>query len=401
MNIWGLRGRQHNGTPAEAETSSSTNTSSAVRRTSTRMQRQDEVVTTNRYHAYQVSTVPEQARAAERHPIADFAERGELSALPPRSPLQRQYAQRDNTALNGFYEAMLRSNKMLRSAPILDQPEIVPQRLQEKADAVVLPQLKKLHKDLYEYAKLATENVQNGNGSNSAITRLDKKLLPLLADMENHRNPGLNLRICKSSEECFQTIRDQYKHVQQSKQPMNMRIIYPPFKGATDHHITLDVKLTPGHRPSIIGFESALDHMMGSIKGMISTALHGAKVHMVGNIIQNSEWDCVMFSLNNALKSHKHHDDYTDRLHNGERGKAIPAEFLKHAQSKTFVEGHSKQDNLVTKDKGGLHTETLLHRNLAYRANRFDKSYSTSIEGFRLQEIKRAGDFLAAQRKKS
>ncbi|MEW5289751.1 hypothetical protein ABW286_11245 [Erwinia papayae] len=107
-----------------------------------------------------------------------------------------------------------------------------------------------------------------------------------------------------------------------------------------------------------------------------------------------------MFALSNALKSFKHHDEYTSRLHSGEEGVRPPPEFLKHTQSKTRVENGQHQNSIVTKDKGGLHAETLLHRNVAYRAQRFNKAYSTSIEGFRFQEIARAGEFLAAQRGK-
>lgn len=424
MNIFGMTG-QHSNAPRDTNpdaTSSSQGAESSQKSSSQkgrgrRLERQNQISLTNRYSSHQLSSTSNQARAAgflrrkgspNAGPSNSAANQAPDSARHtvsrpsalPRSSLQRQNANRENPALTGFYTAMLNSNKTSRSDPIPDAPEPLPKRLQQKVSELDLPHLAKLDKSLHEYGKLVTEQAQQGFGSNSDTTRMDKKLLPLLADAENSRNPGLNLRTFKTSQECYNAIKDQHRLSRQSNQTINMRAAYPPFMGSPNHHVALDIQFSPGHRPSIIVFESALGHMLPHLKDAISKELPGTKVQTVGNIIQNSEWDCTMYSLNNALKSFKHFDDYTSRLHQGEEGIPLPAEFLKHAQSKSYTQKHSKKDDIVTKDKSGPHMETLAHRNMAYRADRKDRSYSTSIEGFRMQEIKRAGDFLAAQKHK-
>lgn len=396
MNISGLRGGQRSPSQ-QTDGASSSSTRATPEPSGRRLQRQDALPVNNRYHASQTPATPAHARVAGRYNAGASASAAHAG---PSLSLLRQNGHRENPSLARFHDAMQQSPKMSRADPLPEKPEVVPKRLQEKIDAISLPRLKKLDNTLYEYAKMATELAKEGSGSSSALTRMDKKVLPLLADAENARHPGLNLHVYKKGEECYQAIKDQHKSVQQSGQPKTMRAVYAPFKGMPDHHIALDIQLRPGHRPSIVGFESALGHMVEHIKQGIAEGVRGAKVHMVGNSIQNSHWDCTMYSLNNALKSFKHHDEYTAHLHKGEKV-PVPAEFFKHAQSKSSVEGKPHQDAVVTKDKGGLHAETLLHRNLAYRADRFDRAYSTSIEGFRMQEIQRAGEHLAAQKHKS
>lgn len=70
--------------------------------------------------------------------------------------------------------------------------------------------------------------------------------------------------------------------------------------------------------------------------------------------------------------------------------------FKKHGHSRdvaTEVPLHA--ETIVTKAKAGEAAETLMQRIQAYRARRLPHDYSTSIEGFRLQEIKRVQDYLA------
>ena len=392
MNLFGISSGSKSplSHTSEASTSSSAPAASPAGRAG-QLQRQQALPLNSRYHATVQPASPERARAR--------LTLGAASAEPAVGGLTRQSAQRENPQLASFHQQMQNSPKMSRADPLPPAPERLPARLQQKIDALSLPTLKKLDKALYEYGRMATDLAKEGSGSNALLTRLDKKLMPLLAATENARNPGLNLQVFTNGEACYQAIRVRHQQVKASGQPVTMRAIYPPFKGAPDHHIALDIQLRPGHRPSVIGFESALGHMMGSMKDAISQGLGGAKVQMVGNLIQSSQWDCAMYSLSHALKSFKHYDDYSARLHAGERGVPLPPEFLKHSQSKSHVEGRPQQDSIVTKDKGGLHAETLLHRNLAYRAQRFERAYSTSIEGFRMQAIRRAGEFLAEQRR--
>lgn len=424
MNIFSMTGQHSNAphdtnpdTTSSSQAAESSQKSSLQKGRGRRLERQNQISLTNRYSSHQLSSTSDQARAAgflrgkgspNAGPSSSAANQAPDSARHtvsrpsalPRSSLQRQNANRESPALTGFYTAMLNSNKASRSDPIPDAPEPLPKRLQQKMSELDLPHLKKLNKDLYNYGKLVIQAAKEGRGIDSEISAMDKKLLPLIADAENSRNPGLNLRTFNTSQECYNTIKDQHRLSRQSNQAINMRAVYPPFKGTPDHRIALDIQFRPGHRPSIIAFESSSFTILGPLKQSLSEELPGTKIRIVGNIIQNSNWGCVMFSLNNALKSFKHFDDYTSRLHQGERNIPLPAEFQKHAHSKSYIQGHSKKDNIVTKDKSGPHMETLAHRNMAYRADREDGSYSTSIEGFRLQEIQRAGDFLSAQKYK-
>ncbi|MBW8830671.1 MAG: hypothetical protein JF606_14795 [Burkholderiales bacterium] len=71
---------------------------------------------------------------------------------------------------------------------------------------------------------------------------------------------------------------------------------------------------------------------------------------------------------------------------------------MKHMHSHTLARSLAGANAIVTKDKTGDAAETLLQRVQAYRTDRFGKQYSTSIEGFRFQEIRRAGEYLAAKK---
>lgn len=402
MNIFGVKtGNKSASQQTESTPTASPQASPLPAGRAGRLLRQNAMSPDVRYTASTIPGTPDRARATARH-------RGEGSSTSASSAgqassstgLVRQGGHRENSALARFHDMMQSSPKMSRNDPLPEHPERLPGRLQQKMAPLDLPKLKKLDKDLHDYAKVATDLVRENAGANALLTRLDKKMLPLIADAENARHPGLNLHVFKGPDECYKAIKEQNKQVLSSKQPMNMRVVFAPAKGMPDHHVALDVQLRPGHRPSVVCLESALGNIMEPMKQGIEQGLRGARVRMVGNFIQASSWDCAMFALNNALKLYKHHDEYTSRLHAGENNVPKPSALFKHAQSKSGIEGGPRENDIVSKDKGGLHAETLLHRNLAYRAQRFDKAYSTSIEGFRFQEIARAGEFLAAQKGK-
>ncbi|KTB75355.1 MULTISPECIES: type III secretion system YopJ family effector HopZ3 [Pseudomonas] len=406
MNISGPNRRQ--GTQAEnteSASSSSVTNPPLQRDEGRRLRRQDALPTDIRYNANQTAASPQNARAAGRYESeasssgADDTPQAEGSMPSSSALLQfRLPGGRNHSELENFHTMMLNSPKASRGDAIPEKPEAIPKRLLEKMEPINLAQLALRDKDLHEYAVMVCNQVKKGEGPNADITQGDIKLLPLFAKVENTRNPGLNLHTFKSHKDCYKAIKEQNKDVQRNKQSVSIRVVYPPFKVMPDHHIALDIQLRYGHRPSIVGFESAPGNIIDAAEREILSALGNVKLKMVGNFLQYSKTDCTMFALNNALKAFKHHEEYTSRLHNGEKQVPIPATFLKHAQSKSLVENHPKKDTTVTKDQGGLHTETLLHRNRAYRAQRSAGQHVTSIEGFRMQEIKRAGDFLAANR---
>ncbi|RQM39562.1 YopJ family acetyltransferase [Erwinia psidii] len=400
MNVFGIKiGHRNPSQQTERTPSPSPQASPLPAGRAGRLQRQNALSPTIRYNARSTPSTPDRARASSMHGGAGSSSPACSSgAASPSRGLTRQAGRRENAQLAQFHDTMRASPKMSRNDPIPETPPETPKRLQQKMDAIDLPKLKSLDKDLYHYAPMATELVNENNGSNAVLMRMDKKMLPLIAEAENARHPGLNLHVFKNADECYKAIKMQNKQVWSSKQPMNMRVLYSPIKGMPDHHVALDVQFRPGHRPSVMCMESALGHMMDTIQMGIEHGLKGAKVKMVGNTIQASQWDCAMYALNNALKLFKHHDEYTARVHGGETDVSLPAEFLKHAQSRSHIRESPNKNDIVSKDKGGLHAETLMHRNLAYRTQRFEKAYSTSIEGFRFQEIQRAGDYLAAQR---
>lgn len=399
MNIFRvITGNKHKSQQSETTPTSSQPASPLPAGRAGRLQRQNALSPDVRYSAHSFPSTPERARARERYHDEGSSSAQASSSVSSSSALLRQGGGREHGELARFHDMMTSSAKMSRSDPLPENPELLPARLQQKMNNVDLSKLEKLDKDLFNYANLATDLAKRNLGTDARLTKMDIKMLPLIADAENARNPGLNLHVFKRPDECYEAIKEQGKQVRVSKQPVNMRVIYPPFIGAPDHHVALDILFRPGHRPSVVGFESAPGNLLGLLISSLDQNLKGFKIRPAANIIQQSNWDCSMYAMNNVLKSFKHYDDYTSRLHQGEKDLEPPPEFLKHAQSRGTILGSPHQDAIVTKDKGGLHSETLLHRNMAYRAQRSDRAYSTSIEGFRFQEISRAGEFLAAKR---
>jgi len=276
----------------------------------------------------------------------------------------------------------------------------VPERLREKILAVDLEKLKVLDPEFHDYAKRVVAQTSSGRRPDAQTLQADIRHLPLVAAMENHRNPGLDLHACRTPAECFRLILDK----ERAGVPGNFRVVYSADKFGTDHHAALDVRTEPGKPTSIIGYESALDGGTSFFKKDLEANVPNVRVTFVHNLIQSSEHDCVMFALNNALKAFKARDDFAAQAHrqNQDAGadviprKEVPAVFKKHSQSRDVVnESQLHAQTIVTKAKAGAAAETLTQRIHAYRARRSSHDYSTSIEGFRLQEIKRVQDYLA------
>lgn len=318
-------------------------------------------------------------------------------AYPSPSPYRHFDTGRESEALATRLNSTLGA-KASRSKPI-PTPKIVPERLQEKVDAIKLSKIKKLDTSLYDYAKNTINKIKSGQAPNADILDKDIEFLPLVAAAENKRNPGLNLHIFKSDQDCYNAIINQWNEVHNTGEKANIRAIFPPYAGLASHHVALDVMIKPGHSPSIVCIESSMMDNLHTLHSAVSSGVPGADIIIAPHGSQNSHYDCAMFSINNALKAYKNFNSFTSALHNQKRI-AMPVSFIKHAHSHQFVQSSGLKNATVTSDKSGPYAETLEHRNLAYRADRVNKSYSTSIEGFRLQEIKRVADFLESQRSK-
>ena len=284
-----------------------------------------------------------------------------------------------------------------------EPPPKVPERLREKIDAVNLRKIARMNKEFSKYAQLVVDSALKGAQPGTLVTALDEKHLALIAAMENERNPGLNLHVFKSSKDCYKFIKEKASEGTAG----NYRIIYRPNK-ATRHHIALDIKIAPGKQTSIILFESALPQIIPAQKEALSSNIENSKVHAVANLVQNSEGDCIMFALHNALKLFKTSAKFAAKIHRSpnelfiDNEEIIPPVFKKHSHSRAGVINGPHADAIVSKAKTGPDAEALLQRVQAYRTDRSEiffnrteiKHYSTSIEGFRLQEIKRVGDYL-------
>jgi hypothetical protein len=142
---------------------------------------------------------------------------------------------------------------------------------------------------LNHYAETASALLRKNVQPDHEMTYLDMVNLPMLARTENARHPGLNL----------QTFTDVESFVEAAANPTagHFRAIVPmQFQGpgllSGVHHVMADVRTEPGQPPSIVFLES------GFLGG--------------GN------FDCVMFALNFALKSHEH-QAVLDDMHNNLR----------------------------------------------------------------------------------
>ncbi|WCN14030.1 avirulence protein [Marinomonas mediterranea] len=319
-------------------------------------------------------------------------------ALPDSQLVRQSALSRDRVYLMAL-PALKQIDKDSRSDPLPEKAPIVPSRLQNKIDQLNLLDTKSLDSDLHDYAQHAISCIKTGESGGYEMNKFDKKLLPLIAEAENKRTLGLNLHVFKSTQECTDALHQMEAKTNLTRKPNHVRIVYPPASGVSpNHHAALDVKFTPKNPPSIVGFEPATFENSVMLEHSLRYSMPHAKLNVVNPDIQKSDWDCAMFSLNHALKAHKHEDGYVYELHQGEKGLPIPADFMKHAHAKSSIQSRLDKGCVVSKDKEGIQSETLEHRNLAYRTERGERAFSASIEGFRLQEIQRAALYVASQK---
>jgi hypothetical protein len=245
---------------------------------------------------------------------------------------------------------------------------------------------------------------------------LDLAILKAVALAENARKPGLNLRVFDLFAEFGQALK--------SGSRIPFRAVIPlPYDAA--HRLAVDVAFPRG-RPSIIaveslGIEGLTEHFNLHQLGIMAEIPASARMTMIASNAQQSQADCAIFSVSAALKMHFHANEFS-AMHQQQSGglpigksalaqdddisdgridlvdgtPLLPADFVKHAQSRTrltnWVELHGARNQPASSSRHG--GPTLLQRHDALRVTRFSEDgalgMSVSIERKRLELLKRA-----------
>ena len=289
----------------------------------------------------------------------------------------------------------------------------VPRRIRRKINALQALDQTKLRVRLpafHEYMRRVASNASNSIAPDSDTVVGDIAHMHIICAAENKRRPGLHLRFIRNRKEPggTQSTWGELSQSFQSWKPGRHRVIfhaYPEWDGVSAHHVMADIEIKKNCRPSLVLFESTSDQLY--TRSLKPTLTHlGASVAIVRNAIQYSNYDCLMFALANALKAkdsafvadiHARNFKHPNSNIVIERSE-IPGIFLKHAHSACggMEQGHQRVNSTKHPDP-----ETLFERIEAFRSPHHLQnetlSYSASIEGFRLQEIRRAGEYLQAQ----
>ena len=312
------------------------------------------------------------------------------------------------------------------------RPSGPPARVKEK-----LKHMQKLgssgHPQLDQYAaavgKMARKNLQ----PDEKITELDIRNLPALIAAENARHPMLKLRQFGSPDEF---LRDLQTMAEGSGRAI---VRMADAEGApVYHHVTVDLQKQAGQPPTLVVLEpSSLNEntFTPHLQFYANMRRHGvdtSRVAVVEAAAQASPNDCIMYCVNFALKAMKNSGAFEDMHRNLAQQKGpghelglarhlaqstgmlnhfgvrdvpgflgnisfaagalvLPRDFYKHASSSTLARTVDGQASSSRRHDG----ESLEQRVNAYKVTRPNKrgdlrTYSASIEGFRLQEIARA-----------
>ncbi|RMV73363.1 Orf34 [Pseudomonas coronafaciens pv. atropurpurea] len=313
-------------------------------------------------------------------------------------------------------------------------------RLQEKINDLK-PYLRRARGSVKAYGQAAIDRA-SGKKISVSFADLDAAHLDAMVNIENRRNPGLNLIYFKDHNEFIQTLA--------TDSPSSFRAIFPHICPGTGqrvrHHVMADVRLNAGGRPSIVITESAdiarapehLHQHNLTLKDLRESGVPLSQVAIIETLAQKTKDDCVMYSLSYAIKAHKNAKQF-DEIHHGLQhgtllaetqsrplttlgalqknhtypmlldgahvalgADVLPVDFYKHAASLTQAKELMKRPDgrLAGRVNSKAHSdaENLVQRNQAFRVTRRvlldDEStsntrFSASIDGFRLQEIKR------------
>ncbi|KPC24194.1 Orf34 [Pseudomonas syringae pv. cilantro] len=314
-------------------------------------------------------------------------------------------------------------------------------RLQKKINDLK-PYVARASGSLKDYGQAAIDRA-SGKKIGLSFAKLDAEHLDAMVEVENQRNPGLNLRHFNDQQAFIKALEEQ--------NTTSFRAIFPQTSPDTmmtvAHHVMADVRLHQDGPPSIVITEPAVvvdsglnqlyqhNHFLNELR---DSGVPLSQVAIIETQAQKTKDDCVMYSLNYAIKAHKNAQQFNDlheELHRGtlsiepesrahttvgafEQKKryaalyegthaafgadVLPADFYKHGASLTQAEELMERTDgrMAGRVNSERHSnaENLVERNKAFRVPRRelldaqkqkDNEFSASIDGFRLQEIQR------------
>ncbi|MBW0447161.1 YopJ family acetyltransferase [Paraburkholderia phenoliruptrix] len=318
----------------------------------------------------------------------------------------------------------------------------LPDRLAQKI-ASVEAVMQNVRGPLRTYAEAAIERVRHRTADAPSFADLDAAHLDALVATENQRNPGLNLEHFSHQDDFVAAIRQGTRR--------SFRAIFPYSNPQTQqperHHVMADVRRHANGATTVVVTESGvifagrgnqLAKHNQIVLALNEVGVDSNHVAVIETQAQKSNDDCVMYSLNYALKAHKNQrvfDEFHARLqrqanpdrtglsrgatsvnvaekeyrmqmlysHAAHGADVLTTDFYKHGASLQQAEQLMKREDgrmsgPVNSDRHAVR-ETLVERNLAFRVPRpkapdqgasEGAMFSASIDGFRLQEIARA-----------
>lgn len=329
----------------------------------------------------------------------------------------------------------------------------IPERLQTKlkrAEAEDSPEQRLNH-----YAEAACRLVRGNVQPDYDMTQLDIENLPTLIATENSRHPELKLRQYTHPNQLLDDLATMPPGSFRALTPLvthDGRL--------AQHHVMVSVNKAPGKAPTVVILEPSgtneitLKLLCSLVNLTKARGMDLSRFAIVEVGAQASQNDCVMFCLNFALKSLKHEAVFEKMHRNIAKGRgptpninlkthlkqgkcwgsavsvygtdsvklffdkmgyasgpmALPPEFYKHTSSATVArhvlaaaaDFAAPARTHVNSDRHPL-PESLTERVEAFRVTRRasdseePESYSASIEGFRLQEIRRAKAMIGTQ----
>ncbi|MCC8913262.1 hypothetical protein LOF27_07695 [Xanthomonas euvesicatoria] len=320
--------------------------------------------------------------------------------MPASGPSTRDYASDNLNPGNAF--DCLPSKPRRKAKQLQDSIEQNSARMDESLDF---------------YAKAVVGTLLRNEQPTTQITHLDINNLEKIISPYNQKYEYLNLR-------SFDGRKDFVDSVSSWRTPgICFRGVMRLGESDDLHHIALDVKNHSDGHTTVIALEPAMATALGNLKGYNELrknlkASLGDKVSfaVIEAGAQKSTVDCIMFSLNYALRAYYNRDTFID-WHNDLKNtgtidnkypppqnliflehenlcilngmELLPASFYKHAHAKsTLGELESVRPGISSSSLG--EGESLEDRMESFRVNREERSYSSSIELSRARKIRKA-----------